>query len=114
MAGEHTVSRDGSDPNVGAGHRENLTRSLEAGLRRLRTEHLDLYRVHRWDRHTPIQETMRALDEAARAGKILQVGLSDAATDLTLGLLGHFLAQAGPAVFGEPSARLDGRPLPWT
>jgi aryl-alcohol dehydrogenase-like predicted oxidoreductase len=44
----------------------------------LATDYLDLYWVHLWDRHTPIEETMRALDDAVRAGKILYVGISDA------------------------------------
>ena len=52
--------------------------SLETSLRRLRTDHLDVYWVHIWDRHTPIEETMRALDDAVRAGKVLYVGISDA------------------------------------
>ena len=52
--------------------------SLERSLRRLRTDYIDIYWVHVWDRHTPIEETMRALDDAVRAGKILYVGISDA------------------------------------
>lgn len=78
VGSKFTVSRDGSDPNAAGSHRKNLTLSLEASLRRLRTDYLDLYWVNLWDRHTPIEETMRALDDAVRAGKILYVGLSDA------------------------------------
>jgi aryl-alcohol dehydrogenase-like predicted oxidoreductase len=52
--------------------------ALETSLRRLRTDYLDVYWVHMWDRHTPIDETMRALDDAVRAGKVLYVGISDA------------------------------------
>lgn len=78
LASKYTVSRDGSDPNAAGSHRKNLTLSLEASLRRLRNDYLDLYWVHLWDRHTPIQETMRALDDAVRAGKILHIGMSDA------------------------------------
>jgi aryl-alcohol dehydrogenase-like predicted oxidoreductase len=44
----------------------------------LRTDYVDLYWVHLWDRHTPLEETMRALDDAVRTGKILYVGISDA------------------------------------
>ena len=72
------MTRDSTDPNAAGNHRKNLTRSLETSLRRLRTDYLDLYWVHVWDRHTPIEETMRALDDAVRAGKILYVGISDA------------------------------------
>ncbi|MFD1500803.1 aldo/keto reductase [Streptosporangium lutulentum] len=78
VASKYTVSRDGGDPNAAGSHRKNLTLSLEASLRRLGTDYLDLYWVNLWDRHTPIEETMRALDDAVRAGKILYVGMSDA------------------------------------
>ncbi|MFC4060001.1 aldo/keto reductase [Planomonospora corallina] len=74
---KYTLSRDRTDPNAAGNHRKNLTLSLERSLRRLRTDHIDLYWVHVWDRHTPVEETMRALDDAVRAGKILYVGVSD-------------------------------------
>lgn len=75
---KYTVSRDGADPNAAGNHRKNLRSSLETSLRRLRTDHIDVYWVHIWDRHTPVEETMRALDDAVRDGKILYVGISDA------------------------------------
>ncbi|MBG0829635.1 aldo/keto reductase [Planomonospora sp. ID67723] len=75
---KYTISRDRRDPNAAGNHRKNLTLSLEASLRRLRTDYIDLYWVHVWDRHTPVEETMRALDDAVRAGKILYAGISDA------------------------------------
>ncbi|RAY12583.1 aldo/keto reductase [Actinomadura craniellae] len=78
LATKYSISRDRSDPNAAGNHRKNLTLSLERSLRQLRTDHIDLYWVHFWDRHTPIEETMRALDDAVRAGKILYVGISDA------------------------------------
>ncbi len=78
VATKYTISRDGSDPNAAGSHRKNLALSLETSLRRLRTDYIDLYWVHLWDRHTPVEETMRALDDAVRAGKILYVGISDA------------------------------------
>ncbi len=77
LATKYTVSRDGSDPNAAGNHRKNLRASLETSLRRLRTDHVDVYWVHLWDRHTPVEETMRALDDAVRAGKVLYVGISD-------------------------------------
>jgi aryl-alcohol dehydrogenase-like predicted oxidoreductase len=52
--------------------------SLEGSLRRLGLEYVDLYWVHVWDRLTPIEETLRALDDVVRAGKVLHVGISDA------------------------------------
>ena len=77
LATKYTVSRDRRDPNGGGNHRKNLRLSLELSLRRLRTDHVDLYWVHMWDRSTPIDETMRALDDEVRAGRILYVGISD-------------------------------------
>lgn len=75
---KYTVSRDRADPNAAGNHRKNLRASLETSLRRLRTDYLDVYWVHMWDRHTPVEETMRALDDAVQAGKVLYVGISDA------------------------------------
>ncbi|MEV4140648.1 aldo/keto reductase [Dactylosporangium sp. NPDC049742] len=77
VATKYTVTRDATDPNGGGNHRKNLRLSLETSLRRLRTDHVDVYWVHIWDRHTPIEETMRALDDAVTAGKVLYVGVSD-------------------------------------
>ncbi|MGC5290056.1 aldo/keto reductase [Micromonospora sp. DT231] len=74
---KYTVTRDPADPNGGGNHRKNLRLSLETSLRRLRTDHVDIYWVHIWDRHTPIEETMRALDDAVTAGKVLYIGVSD-------------------------------------
>jgi aryl-alcohol dehydrogenase-like predicted oxidoreductase len=75
---KYTVSRDRADPNAAGNHRKNLRASLETSLRRLRTDYVDVYWVHMWDRDTPIEETMRALDDAVRAGKVLYAGISDA------------------------------------
>ena len=74
---KYTVSRDRDDPNAAGNHRKNLRLSLETSLRRLRTDYIDIYWVHIWDRHTPIEETMRALDDEVGAGRILYVGISD-------------------------------------
>ena len=49
--------------------------SLEASLKRLGTDYIDLYWVHAWDGMTPLEETMRALDDVVRAGKVLYVGI---------------------------------------
>lgn len=74
---KYTLSTDPADPNASGNHRKNLVRSLESSLRRLGTDHIDLYWVHIWDPNTPVEETMRALDDAVRAGKVLYVGVSD-------------------------------------
>jgi aryl-alcohol dehydrogenase-like predicted oxidoreductase len=78
IATKYTLSRDARDPNAAGNHRKNLVLSLEQSLRRLRTDYVDIFWVHIWDRHTPLEETMRALDDAVRAGKVLYVGISDA------------------------------------
>ncbi len=78
LSTKYTVTRDPGDPNAAGNHRKNLRLSLETSLRRLRTDYIDIYWVHMWDRHTPVEETMRALDDQVRAGKILYVGISDA------------------------------------
>ncbi|GAB3479914.1 aldo/keto reductase [Nocardiopsis coralliicola] len=78
VASKYTLSRDGADPNASGNQRKNLRLTLEQSLRRLRTDHVDIYWVHTWDRHTPLEETLRALDDAVSAGKILYAGLSDA------------------------------------
>ena len=78
LASKYTTTRDAADPNAGGNARKNLRLSLETSLRRLGTDYLDIYWVHVWDSGTPIEETMRALDDAVRAGKVLYVGISDA------------------------------------
>jgi len=77
VATKYTLSRDGSDPNASGNHRKNLTRAIEASLKRLGTDYIDLLYAHIWDPATPAEETMRALDDAVRAGKVLYVGISD-------------------------------------
>jgi aryl-alcohol dehydrogenase-like predicted oxidoreductase len=78
LASKYTLPRDKTDINATGNHRKNLRLALESSLRRLRTDYLDVYWVHYWERHTPIEETLRALDDAVRAGKILYAGISDA------------------------------------
>jgi aryl-alcohol dehydrogenase (NADP+) len=57
--------------------RQNIMRAVEASLRRLRTDHIDLYQVHSWDPSTPIDETLRALDDLVHAGKVRYIGCSN-------------------------------------
>jgi aryl-alcohol dehydrogenase-like predicted oxidoreductase len=65
------------DPNGGGASRKSLVAACEHSLRRLRTDYIDLYWMHLWDRFTPIEETMRALDDLVRAGKVRYIGFSD-------------------------------------
>ena len=57
--------------------RKNILRAVEASLRRLRTDHIDLYQLHAWDHRTPIDESLRALDDLVRSGKVRYVGCSN-------------------------------------
>jgi aryl-alcohol dehydrogenase-like predicted oxidoreductase len=78
LSTKYTLSMRPDDPNGGGAHRKSLVQSLEASLRRLGTDYLDLYWVHIWDAFTPVEEVVRALDDVVRAGKVLYVGISDA------------------------------------
>jgi 1-deoxyxylulose-5-phosphate synthase len=64
------------DPNDRGLSRKHIMDSIDASLRRLGTDHVDLYQIHRWDRETPIEETLRALDDVVRAGKARYIGAS--------------------------------------
>ena len=63
-------------PNGGGLSRVAVLRELEASLRRLQVDHVDLYQIHRWDPATPIEETLEALDSAVRSGKVRYLGAS--------------------------------------
>jgi aryl-alcohol dehydrogenase-like predicted oxidoreductase len=65
------------DPNAGGAGRKAIQQQLEQSLRRLRTDCVDLYWMHFDDPHTPIDETMRALDDLVKAGKVRYLGVSD-------------------------------------
>jgi len=65
------------DPNGGGAGRKAVVQQAEQSLRRLQTDYIDVYWLHNWDRGTPIEETLRALDDLVTAGKIRYVGLSD-------------------------------------
>jgi aryl-alcohol dehydrogenase-like predicted oxidoreductase len=74
---KYTLPRHRTDPNAAGNHRKNLVAALDASLSRLGTDYVDVYWVHDRDRFTPIEETMRALDDQVRAGKILYAAVSD-------------------------------------
>ncbi|MBO7746976.1 aldo/keto reductase [Paenibacillus sp. MWE-103] len=77
--------RDG--PNGGGSSRQHLRRELEESLARLQTDYVDLYQIHTFDPYTPLEETLRALDDFVRAGKVRYVGASNyAAWELTKAL----------------------------
>src|SRR6202171_5744239 len=65
------------DPNGGGSGRKSVIAACENSLRRLQTDYIDLYWLHNWDVHTPIEETMAALEDLVRAGKVRYLGVSD-------------------------------------
>lgn len=67
----------GPDPNDRGLSRVHLMASVEGSLRRLRTDHIDLYQMHCWDAATPLEETVRAMDDLVRAGKVRYLGASN-------------------------------------
>ncbi|MBN2086219.1 MAG: aldo/keto reductase [Anaerolineales bacterium] len=67
----------GEDVNARGASRRHITAAVEASLRRLKTDRLDFYFIHRFDRHTPLEETLRALDDLVRRGKILYPAASN-------------------------------------
>lgn len=65
------------DPNGGGAHRKGIFAACEQSLRRMKTDYIDLYWMHFWDSLTPIDETLRALDDLVRQGKVRYIGFSD-------------------------------------
>jgi aryl-alcohol dehydrogenase (NADP+) len=64
------------DPNHKGNSRKHIMHSIDDSLRRLGTDYVDLYQIHRYDKETPLEETLRALDDIVRAGKALYLGAS--------------------------------------
>ncbi len=65
-----------AEPQMRGLSRRSILHNIDASLRRLKTDHVDLYQIHRWDNHTPIEETMEALHDVVRAGKARYIGAS--------------------------------------
>jgi aryl-alcohol dehydrogenase-like predicted oxidoreductase len=78
LATKYSNAAPGNDPNAAGNHRKSMMQALEASLKRLQTDYIDLYWVHIWDGITPVEEVMRGLDDIVRQGKVLYVGISDA------------------------------------
>src|SRR5712671_2103303 len=77
LATKYSNVAPGNDPNAAGNHRKNMMQAVEASLKRLQTDYIDLYWVHLWDGITPVEEVMRGLDDIVRKGKVLYVGISD-------------------------------------
>lgn len=65
-----------NDPNDQGLSRKHILKSIDASLKRLGTDYVDLYQIHRWDYETPIEETLEALNDVVRAGKVRYIGAS--------------------------------------
>jgi aryl-alcohol dehydrogenase-like predicted oxidoreductase len=77
VATKYSLGGAANDANARGNSRKSMVQSLEASLRRLGTDYVDLFWMHAWDALTPDEEVVRALDDLVRAGKILYVGMSD-------------------------------------
>lgn len=77
LATKFSFNLDPTNPNSGGNGRKNIMRAVDASLKRLGTDYIDLYQLHTWDRLTPVDEVMRTFDDLVRAGKVRHVGLSN-------------------------------------
>jgi aryl-alcohol dehydrogenase-like predicted oxidoreductase len=78
IATKYSNAAPGTDPNAAGNQRKSMVQSVEASLKRLGTDYIDLYWLHVWDGLTPAEEVMRAFDDLVRQGKVLYIGVSDA------------------------------------
>jgi aryl-alcohol dehydrogenase-like predicted oxidoreductase len=77
LASKYSNTVTTGNPNAGGNNRKTMVESLNASLKRLNTDYIDLYWLHIWDFMTPIEEVLRAFDDMVRAGKVLYIGISD-------------------------------------
>lgn len=77
LASKYSLNTGTGDLNSGGNHRKHLVQALDASLRRLDTDYLDVLWLHAWDYLTPAEEVVRALDDQVRKGKVLYIGVSD-------------------------------------
>jgi aryl-alcohol dehydrogenase-like predicted oxidoreductase len=77
LATKYTFNVRPGDPNAGGNGRKHVMEAVDASLKRLQTDYIDLYWLHAWDTITPIDEVMHSLDALVRAGKVRYIGLSD-------------------------------------
>ena len=77
VATKYSISSRPDDPNFSGNHRKNMVQAVETSLKRLGTDHIDLYWLHAWDFVTGIDEVMRGFDDLVSSGKIVYAGASD-------------------------------------
>ena len=78
VATKYSNGTPSGDPNGAGNHRKRMVQSVEASLKRLNTDYIDVLWAHAWDFTTPPEEVMRSFDDLVRAGKVLYIGISDA------------------------------------
>ena len=78
VATKYSNGTPSSDPNGAGNHRKRMMQSVEASLKRLNTDYIDVLWAHAWDFTTPPEEVMRSFDDLVRQGKVLYIGISDA------------------------------------
>jgi len=76
MSADAPTSAGQISPNTSGLSRKHIMHAVDASLKRLGTDYIDLYQIHRWDRATPIEETMEALHDIVKAGKVRYIGAS--------------------------------------
>lgn len=77
LATKYTNHAPSENPNAAGNNRKNMIQSVEASLKRMKTDYIDLYWVHAWDGYTPVEEIMRGLDDLVTSGKIRYIAVSD-------------------------------------
>ncbi len=77
LATKVRLPMSGDNFNRSGSTRVNILRGVESSLKRLQTDYIDLYQLHGWDSNTPLEETLRTLDDIVRQGKVRHIGLSN-------------------------------------
>lgn len=77
LSTKYSLTMRWGDPNGAGNQRKNMVRSVEASLKRLDTDYIDLLYLHVWDDRTPVEEILRAFDDLVRSGKVAYIGISD-------------------------------------
>lgn len=77
VATKYSLTMKPGEANASGNQRKNMVQAVEASLKRLQTDYIDVFYLHLWDNRTPVEEILRGFDDLVRAGKILYVGISD-------------------------------------
>ena|SRR3984893_4305106 len=102
LATKYSNAAPGKDANAAGNHRKSMMQAVEASLKRLKADYIDLYWLHIWDAITPVDEVMRGFDDLVRQGKILYAGVSDAPA--------WWIAQANPRhTIAQRALQFEGR-----